>query len=390
MWDITIDGQAVVNQAIGASINNQLNRQNSTFSVECKGMHEKRHFKECAITQGDETIAAGIITAQTFKESGIKKSTLTVTDFYYIFQRRIVVERFSSMRVSDILKALILKYASEFSTAYIDDTLTEVESFECEYMLLSEAITSLMGYLDGWHYYIDTSKAFHLFEGYERDGIRFEGQNGKYNFLKDTLSVSFDAENVVKRVWVVGAKQAASSAVTQYFLCDGQQRYFTLAYEPNYTQVFLDDVLQDSLLEENDDEAQAFLINKTNRVVFIPDYVTTPYSGVLKVTYNPRVQVIEYFEDSKGDSPYLLEKVVKNKGITDKMSARAYGRAEIKRVKSIKAKVHFQTYEKANIGQRCHVRIDDYDIDGYFLVTKAGMKCLTSGKVRYSLDLEEI
>lgn len=391
MWHLYIGGEEIIDKAIGATVNNQLNRQNSTFTVDCKSINEKLHFEECEIKQDSKSIAVGIITAQSFKESGIKKTTLTVTDFYYIFQRRIVVERFENMRVSDILKALITKYATEFSTAYIDDTLTEVENFACEYILLSEAITNLMGYLDGWYYYIDQNKAFHLFEDYESDGVRFEKDaNGKYNFQRDSLEVDFDAENVVKRVWVVGAEQAASSTVTQVFTCDGVNRYFALAYEPNYTEVYLDDVLQASLLEENDDEAQAFLINKTNRVVFIPDYVETPYTGTLKVVYNPTVQVIEYFEDSTGDSPYLLEKVVKNKSITDKMSARSFGRAEIKRVKSITANVRLKTYEMAAIGQRCFVSIEDYDIYGYFLVTKAQAKCLTSGKVQYTLDMEEI
>ena len=391
MWHLYISGEERLNKAIGASISNQLNRQNSTFTVEAKGIDSTYHFEECVIKQDTDTIAAGIITGQSFKESGIKKTTITVNDFYYVFQRRIVIERFENRRVSDILKALITKYASEFSTAFIDDTLTEVDSFECEYILLSEAITKLMGYLSGWYYYIDADKAFHLFEGYETDGVRFEPDaNGKCNYLKDTLQVDYDAENVVKRVWVVGAKQSASSAVMQYFTCDGQQRYFTLAYEPNYTEVYLNDVLQESLLEENDDGQQGFLINKTNRVVFIPDYVETPYTGTLKVVYNPTVQVIEYFEDAAGDSPYLLEKVVKNKDITDKMTARAFGRAEIKRVKSIKAKIRLSTYEKANIGQRCYVKDIAYGIDGYFLVTRAQAKCQTIGTVLYTLELEEI
>ncbi len=170
----------------------------------------------------------------------------------------------------------------------------------------------------------------------------------------------------------------------------GLNRYFTLAYEPNYTEVYLDDVLQASLLEENDDGAQAFLINKDNRVVFIPTYVETPYTGTLKVVYRPTVQVIEYFEDSNGDSPYLLEKVVKNKDITDKMTARAYGRAEMKRVKSIKRSLSFQTSEKVAIGERCYTHIPDYGIDGFYLVTRVQIKCKTDGKVVYTLNMEEI
>ena len=391
MWQFYVSGVEQLNVAVGASVSNELNRQNSTFTVECNRVDSILHFEECKITQDGEAIAAGLITSQNFKESGIKRASITATDYYYVFQRRIVVERFENMRASDILKALISKYAYEFSTAAIDDTLTEIELFECEYILLSEAITQLMSYLSDWYYYIDADKVFHLFESYETDGVRFEkNAAGKYNFKKDTLSVTYDADNVVSRVWVIGAEQAASSAVTQLFTCDGQNRYFTLAYEPNYTEIYLDDELQESLLEENDDEAQDFLINKDNRVVFIPSYVETPYTGTLKVVYNPTVQVIEYFEDSNGDSPYLLEKVVKNKDITDKMTARAYGRAEIKRVRSITRSISFQTSEKAAIGQRCYVNISDYNIDGFYLVKRVQAKCMTEGKVINTVSLEEI
>ncbi len=227
MWQLYIAGEERLNEAVGASISNELNRQNSTFTVECNWVDTTLHFEECKITQDGEAIAAGIITSQSFKESGIKRTSITATDYYYVFQRRIVVERFENMRASDILKALISKYAYEFSTTAIDDTLTEIELFECEYILLSEAITQLMSYLSNWYYYIDADKVFHLFEGYETDGVRFEMDvSGKYNFSKNTLSVNYDADNVVSRVWVIGAEQAALNSITQRFTCDGPESLF--------------------------------------------------------------------------------------------------------------------------------------------------------------------
>jgi len=71
------------------------------------------------------------------------------------------------------------------------------------------------------------------------------------------------------------------------------------------------------------------------------------------------------------------------------MSARSFGKAEIRRVKSIKKIIRLKTYEHVSIGQRCYVNIDDYDIDGYYVVKQVGLKCRANGKVQASVVLED-
>jgi hypothetical protein len=390
MWNVEINGIEQSSKAISAAAVNQLDRQNNTFKISCKGINETYHFLECNISIDGKDVASGIVMDYKVKERGIKRTVISCTDHYYIFQHRIVIERYEDMKASDILIHLITKYAPEFSTTFIDDTASIIELFECNYMLLSEAVTKLMAYLPDHHYYIDANRAFHLFEDYEDDGVRFEKVNGEYNFLHNTLDVSYDATNIVNRVWVIGSKEAAEKEIVQYFTADGLQRYFTLAYEPNYFEIYLDDVLKLSKLDSNDDGLQDFLINKTNKVVYIPANIATPFTGVVKTVYKPTVQIIDYFENLNSDNPYLLEKVVKNKDVTDKMSARSFGKAEIRRLESIKTNVCFKTYENVSIGQRCYVNILDFNVDGHFLVKKVSNNFKTNGKVLSTVYLEAI
>ena len=279
MWQLFINGIEQVDKAITANVSNLLDRQNNTFDVTMKNTHETYHFLEASISIDGMDVASGIVTGQRFKESGSKRTQIEVTDHYYILQRRCVAERYENMTASDILIAALTKYAPEFSTTFIDPVSKAIESFPCDYIYLSELISRLLAYLPDYHYYIDADRAFHLFEGYEAVGVRFEADgSGKYNFKRDSLEVDYDAENVASRVWVIGAKQAAENPITQYFTGDGKQRYFTLAYEPNYTQVYLDDVPMNVLLDSNDDGLQDFLVSKSSKALYIPSNIDPPFT----------------------------------------------------------------------------------------------------------------
>ncbi len=390
MWQFYINGIEQIDKAISATASTQLDRQNNTFSVNLKDIHETYHFLESVIRIDGEDIVSGIITGQRFKDKGSKRADLTVEDHYYILQRRCVAERYTDMTVSDILIHALTKYAPEFSTAFIDPTPKVVASFPCDYIYLSELITKLIAYLPGWHYYIDADRAFHLFETYEADGVRFEPVDGKWNYLRNSLEVDYEAENVVSRVWVIGAKQAAEQPITQYFTGDGQNRYFTLAYEPNYAEVYLDDVLKNSLLDSNDDGAQDFLISKTGKALYIPANIETPFTGEIKIVYRPTMQYIDYFARSDADNPYLLEAIIKNKDVANKLETRGYGKAEIQRRRSIQRTVRLKTYEKVWIGQRHYVKDPDYDVDGFYLATKVSVSFPTVGRPLFTVTLEEI
>jgi hypothetical protein len=204
--------------------------------------------------------------------------------------------------------------------------------------------------------------------GCENDGIKVTPAT----YLFDSLNIDYVGDMVANRVWVVGTKQASPNYIEQYFTGDGQQRYFSLAYEPNFTDIYVNGVLKNSKIEANDDGGQDFLINKTNKVIYIPANIATPFTGTIKVKYKPTKQVIDYFENATNIKKFgLYEKVIKNKNITDKQSARQYGKAEINRVSKPSKNLTFTSRSEFKIGERCLVDIQQglWNIQGYYLVT---------------------
>ncbi len=389
MWKITVGNDEVQNKIMGISVSENLGSQNNNYKLRCKEIDKLYHFKELIIQQGNKKRFGGIVLQQDFKDIGIKVCNISATDYNHILQNRIVAENFVNMKIRDVLVFLLSKYAPEITTNNLKPCEVILEKISFDYITLSEALKSIMEYIPNWHYYIDQDRDFHLFSVFERNGVSFVKQsNGKYNFLYKTLNVDYSATNIVNRVWIVGSKRAASKEVTQYFLGDGRQRYFNLAYEPNDVAVYVDGEMKEVAIDK-DANNKDFLISKKNKLLYIPENITTPFIGEIRVVYKPTIQVIDFFENTQSENPYLIEKIIKNKNITDKMAARQYGKAEIRRHSKVKTYLKFSTKEDIKIGERCFVKIDEYDVNGYFLVTQVNTEINPSETVR-GVELEEI
>lgn len=388
MYDVKIDGILVSDKVFSINMAESIGRQNNTFSFTTKDINDLYTYKEVVVSENSNKRLAGMVLEQSFSEKGIKVAEFQCVDYNYILQNRVVAATYQNKTVDYILEDLILKYAKEFTLNNLRTCTITIESIAFNYVSLSEAIQRVLEYAIGWYYYVDANRDFHLFNSFETTGKNIVAVNGKYPYIRNTLKVRYSAQNVTDRVWIVGSKQASSKEISQYLTGDGQQRYFTLAYEPNYTKVYVDGVLKDSALESNDNSDQDFLINKKNKVIFIPDY-RTPFTGTIKVSYKPTIQVIDYFENTKSQNPYPIEKIIKNKDITDKTTARQFGKAEIKRRSKPKTFISFTTREDMKIGQKCYVSIPEYNIDGSFLVLSVNTNITPSDTVR-SVELEEI
>jgi hypothetical protein len=149
-------------------------------------------------------------------------------------------------------------------------------------------------------------------------------------------------------------------------------------------------------LEQNDDKVQDFLINKKNKVLIIPPNIVTPFSGSIKLRYRPTKQLIDYYENPTDISDYwLIEKAVRNKDITDKLSARRFGQAEVKRKSITKRLISFSSRTQFKVGQKCAVSIINADtnrlwnISGNFLVVGVGTQ-ISKEDVVYSVQMSEV
>jgi len=306
-----------------------------------------------------------------------KKVVLTCQDWGYILPRRIVTEIYEDQTPSDILADVFTKYASEITTTNVDATATQI-SITFDYMSVSDVIEQLMAVSPDWHYYIDSDKDLHYFYQYESDMAAITGAKIKL----DSLRVNYSGIEHFNRVWIVGTKQADETAIDVYYTSDGTQRYYgPLPYEPAELSIYLTPSgLPEYELaiaaEQNDDgSSYEMLYDEKNRNFYFPTYQDpSSFTGTLRANFKPVRQFIEYFENASDIATYgLFEKVIKNRNVTDRLEARRFGKAEVKRSSEVKRTINFESDHDdildCSIGQRSLVNITNYISNAYFIVT---------------------
>jgi hypothetical protein len=372
----------------------KLDAENDEFKIACFDLGGVKKFQQVKVKKDGVIILSGIVLNQ--KDSAHELhivSELGCMDWSYLFNRRAVAKSYTDKTLDYILNDLVASFIPELTTTNVRSSLvTFAGDLLFQYTYAFESIKKIIESAYGWHWYVDALKDVHLFETYETDGVDFTTSNIKM----DSFSVDYLGDVAANKLWIVGAKQAGTSYIDQYFTGDGQQRYFNLAYEPNYSSIYVGATLKNSKLEQNDDGAQDFLINKKGKVFYIPTNIVTPFTGVIKFRYRPTLQIIDYYENqqAQNEAGILLERIVKNKDITDRLSARQYGKAEIKRKAVQKRIINFITSAEVKVGERCQIDViqNGWDVSGKFLVT-AVSGSITADLIQSnfkSVDMEEI
>lgn len=408
--DTTYD---ITNKTLQINTQEQLGAKSNTFSIRCKLINLIHKFHTITIKEDTVIKYAGTIITQSDEDEINKITAFNCVDWSYIFTHRLIAKIYESDDVFEgrpdlIIKDMIDNGAPEITKNNIQVCNETIDFLEFQYKLMMECTKEVFDFIPDWRWYVDAEKDFHFFRQFETDGVTFgpDASTGDYNFNINSLKIEYIGDQQVNRLWIIGAKQAQSTPIDQYFDADGNERYFNLAYEPNYTNVYLNtvtpydplnDVLMTSKLESNDDGDQDFLINKTQKIFFIPANIATAFTGKIRINYRPTRQLIDYFENAPNISTYgLYEKAIKNKNITDRLGARQFGKAEIRRKSEQKRLVKFKTREDVTIGQRCYLNIvvsdekkGDWNIVGYFLVRGLTTNISSVDVVR-SVELEEI
>lgn len=397
----------VTDRVLQVTTDERLDSENNTFKVTCKNIDQVHKFNKIYIKKGIVLKFAGFIINQTDQEIGTMKiTTFSCFDWSYVFNNRIVPETYDPSdaylgRPDLIIKDLVSKHAPEFTTINVDACSTILDRMQFRYVMFLEAMTKILENIPTFHYYVDAAKDVHFFENFETIGVTFDNSSGAYNFRINTLSVEYIGEDQVNRLWIIGNKQPDTNYIDQYYTGDGVQRYFSLAYEPNNTQIYVGAAPKLSKLVGDNDGAQDFLIDRTNKVIYIPPNIATPFNGTIKVHYSPTKQPIDYYENAPNIAAYgLYEKVIKNNDIVDRLTARQYARAQVKRRSTARRILSFETQEDVAIGQKCYVNIvvvdaikGNWNIAGYFLVLSVSTSITAvNGTVDLfnSVKLEEI
>lgn len=385
----------ITNRTLSIQISRSLAVESTKIEIRAKDINEAHVLNNITITLDGQQIFKGFVVSQNDEQHGPESFKFTMfecIDYSWLFNWRIVNKIIQSQTVNTAIKDILASYVPEVTSSNVDVCDTTIEELRIPYTPVSNVIKDFLDLVPGWYFYLDANNDAHFFYRYEAEGPELNRTNVKV----ETLSVTYNKQASVNRIWIIGAKQASQNYIEQYYTGDGKQRYFNFAYEPNYTEIYVDGVLKSSKLVENDDGQQDFLIDKKNKVFFIPDNISTPFSGTIKAKYKPTVQLIDYFENAREAKKLLLEKAIKNKDITDRLEARRYGRSEVMRRSRNIRTVSLVTFADINIGQKVYLNITTppWNVQGYFLVTSLSyviaLEQLLTGYIEKSVELEEI
>lgn len=379
MWTIELYDQVknttydISAQSVAFNASKQLDSGVNSFVIHSFNIYDY-HKKNLITIKKDGVVKfKGIVINQyDSQQSGVKMTTLECADNGFILGRRLVAEIYTSVDStqglpSKIIKDLITNYlaASGFTSNHVTASsasiITTGDVLEFPYIYAQDAVDRIMEHLTDWHYYVDNDRDFHFFYRYEDAGDAWIHESKYYPenscILKDTLSINTIGDEEFNRVWIIGAKKAAEQAIDQFFTGDGSQRYFNLSYEPYDLKVYVNGVEKDVMNEESDDGTADFLLDDSERVLYIPTY-KTPWSGTIKANYKPAKQIIDKFENPGSIDEFgLYEKIIKDSDIASRSSARKIGLAEIRRQSVIRTVLNFQTRRELLLGYAYYVEI---------------------------------
>ncbi|NOK23976.1 hypothetical protein HMI50_44145, partial [Corallococcus carmarthensis] len=233
---------------------------------------------------------------------------------------------------------LIAQFAPWVDTSLVNDIGGTLETMRFDYDTLGEAIQKLAE-IAGAYWHLDHDDKLHFFASYDGvSEINFDASlSGKLqgSILRDSFQLRTTAMDLANRVWVIGAKSAAGTYTEQYWTGDGNNSVFSLAYEPNYPDVWENGVQKTIEVDKGVGSEKDYTYDKKNRVLK-RTAGPLPSGVLLRFRYRPTVQIIDFFEDSASVATYgLYEKAIRDKKITDRAAARKRGRAALKRTKGL-------------------------------------------------------
>lgn len=369
------------------------------YKVNSRGINEEHLFHRMTIKKDGVTALSGVIVDQGDKQSqGDKATTFTCQNKGYYAQKRIVAEVYLNRTASYILNHLITKYFPEVSTSMIKPSTEVLKEIKFTYVSLKDAIDYIMDLMPGWRYFIDSADRFHFFNKTDGTGTTINQSMVQL----DTLGVDYEGIDHYNRVWIVGNKEAAPTAIDVYYTADGSQKYFgPLPYEPAGLSIYITPSglpeYQLTIGAEGKDGDYEAYYNSKQRIFYLDN--PSLMIGKLRANFKPVRQFIDYYENVTDIQSFgLMERAVKNKDVTNQAETRRYGRAQVQESSVKKRKLTFSSDHpnvlNASLGQKRPVSIvkGDWNITGDFIFTRI-TRDISASRAKQeivSVELEEV
>jgi hypothetical protein len=372
-------GTAYALPVTGCSVHRTLNNAVSTMEFKLKDVKTNLGLYNVELKQGASTLFRGTIKTDKIDYKGVNLDIASLQAFDNLdkFNRRIVAEIFlptgTPYNVRDILITILTKYTSGITFNGVKQFSATIDEIIFDYEPLLRCVQRLAN-IAGCYFYIDRDNDFHFFA--DNDGTISTAFN-ESNIMTRGFNIEYNNTEIANRVWIIGAKQAASNYTEEIYSYDGENRVFKIGYSPTSMEAFEWSgsawVSKTIEQEKNYDGTEYFLYNKDEKNVTIPPHRNVPASGKFKVKYKALIQIMDMYEDALSQGIYgLYEIAIKSADIKTKAEARKIARQTLKtRSKNI-ITVQFSTtdWNSPAIGKLVPIKLAAYNLDTKMLLVE--------------------
>lgn len=371
-----------------ANLDRALGEAAATLELDCFEILENHVMDEVTLTVDGVVRFRGIVKEQDDTKDGTQRITqMRCVDNTDKLHRRLVAAVFENQTAKQILVNLVGQFAPWVNTSLVNDVGGPIEIIRFDYDTLGEVIQKLAE-IAGAYWYLDHDDKLHFFASY--DGVAPANFDSTQNILRNSFQLRTTAEDLSNRVWVIGARASAATYTEQYWTGDGQNAVWSIAYEPNYPDVWENGTPKTIELDKGSTSSKDYTYDKKNRVLK-RTAGPLPAGVTLRFRYRPTVQIIDYFEDPGSVATYgLYEKAIRDRKITDRAAARKRGREALKRTKGLIRLPSWQsrTWDLAP-GQLTTVIVPSFDFDAQCRIDRVSVT-FTPQDIIASYEAQEV
>ncbi|CAM3876857.1 hypothetical protein COLU111180_12000 [Cohnella lubricantis] len=384
----------ITSKTRAANLDRSLGESAASLELDCFDIDANHVMDEVTITVDGVLRFAGVVKEQDDNRNDVQRVTrISCVDNTDRLHRRLVAAVYENQTIKQILLDLIAQFAPWVDTSPVNNFSGTIETIRFDYDTLGEAIQKLAD-IAGAYWYLDHEDKLHFFATYDGvAAIDFDAtRKGSLPgiIIRNSFQLRTTAVDLANRVWVIGAKSSAGTYTDQYWTGDGQNDVFTLAYEPNYPEVWEDGEPKTIEVEKGASSSKDYTYDKKNRVLK-RTAGPLPAGMTLRFRYRPTVQIIDYFEDTGSVATYgLYEKAIRDKKITDRGAARKRGREALKRTKGLVRIPSWQSRTWAlNPGQLTSITVPSFGFTAQCRINRVSVS-FTPQDIIASYEAEEV
>lgn len=350
---------------------------NCTFTV--KSGAKPTAGQEIIVTDGGVKFFAGIIdiVQDDPRALGITFYKCQSRDYTYQLNKKLVVETYANQAADLIVKDILTKYCTGFTSTNVKTGAPTVEEIIFDYKRPSECFKELCDYT-GWDWYVDYNKGVWFFNPSSLATpapVTLESNTDARNLKHD-----IETEGLRNRIYVRGGTML-SDPWTYSVNADGAARAWVLPHKPHEISLTVGGVAKTVGIENIDDEAtKDFLMNYQEKYIRASAQTATPAAGTtLASTYKFDIDVITMVEDISsqnavkavqgGDGVY--EHSIVDDSLVTIDAAEAAGNADLREHANPRVKGSFETEISGWApGQLITISLPTRGITGTFLAQK--------------------